>query len=186
MKIETKIETQELTYEYIRKLGYLRLKKNYKHKKIDYFELLERISRLLNLNSIQSDLNQKLIISPPKIKRDGSKKTIFINFVETCRKINRDKEHLFSYITGELGTTASIQHGGGLVLKGKFMPKGIEIVLRNYIREYVLCNTCKSAKTELHRDTFSKLFFIYCFRCFASRSVNNISKGYFARLKRKK
>lgn len=33
MKIETKIETQELTYEYIRKLGYLRLKKNYKHKK---------------------------------------------------------------------------------------------------------------------------------------------------------
>lgn len=161
-------------------------KKKFKYRKIGYYKLLDRLFQLLNLNSTDIDINQKLVISPPKIKRDGPKKTIFTNFDETCKKMNRDKGHLLSYITVELGTTASIQNGGGLVLKGRYMSKGLEIVLRNYIREYVVCKACKSARTELQKDFFSKLFFIYCFRCLASRSVNNLSKGYLAKLKRKK
>ena len=169
-----------------KKVKFLEYKINFKNKEIKYYQLLERLLQLLKSNENNFGLNQKLLISPPKIKRDGPKKTIFINFGETCKKINRNKEHLFSYIIGELGTSASIQDGGGLVLKGRYLSKGIETILRNYIRDYVLCSTCKSARTELQKDSFSKLLFIYCYRCFASRSVNNLSKVYFAKTKRKK
>jgi translation initiation factor 2 subunit 2 len=169
-----------------KQLEYSKFQIYWKKKEISYFELLDRLSYLLKVYNNNPSVNQKLIICPPKIKRDGPKKTIFINFGITCKKLNRTKGHLFSYITGELGTSASIQDGGGLVLKGRYLSKGIENVLRNYIQEYVLCNTCKSARTELQKDKFSKLLFIYCSRCFASRSVNNISKAYFAKLKRKR
>jgi translation initiation factor 2 subunit 2 len=163
-----------------------RLKKIFQKKGVVYRELLNKIFRLLKIYQSDSNINEKIIISPPKIKKEGPKKTVFINFNETCEKMNRQKDHLIAYLTGELGTSASIQDCGGLVLKGRYLSKGIENVLRKYIKEYVLCKTCKSAKTELQKDSFSKLLFIYCFRCFASRSVNGISKAYFAKLKRKK
>jgi len=162
------------------------IEENFPQKGVVYRELLFRIFRLLKIYQSDSNINEKIIISPPKIKKEGPKKTIFINFNETCKKMNRNKDHLVSYLTGELGTSASIQDCGGLVLKGRYLSKGIENILRKYIKEYVLCKTCKSAKTELQKDSFSKLLFIYCFRCFASRSVNGISKAYFAKLKRKK
>ena len=168
------------------KLRNLEIKENLGEKKICYTELLDRIIQLLKINQSDSNINEKIIISPPKIKKDGPRKTVFINFIETCKKMNRKEDHLFSYITGELGTSASIQDCGGLVLKGRDLSKGIENILRKYIKEYVLCKTCKSAKTDLQKDSFSKLLFIYCFRCFASRSVNGISKAYFAKMKRKK
>jgi len=168
------------------KIKSLNFKEDTQPEKFIYSELLDRLFRLLKIQQTDLDIDQKLIICPPRIKRDGPKKTIFINFEETCKKINRKSDHLLSYLTGELGTSASIQDSGGLVLKGRYLSKGIENVLRNYMREYVLCKTCKSARTELQKDSFSKLLFIYCFRCFASRSINNISKAYFAKLKRKK
>jgi len=169
-----------------RPLGLSNFKNKYNKNRISYLELLCRLSYLLKLKSINPSINQKLVICPPKMKRDGPKKTIFTNFGTTCKKLNRTKGHLFSYIIGELGTSASIQDGGGLVLKGRYLSVGIEYVLKNYIREYVLCITCKSARTELQKDKFSKLLFIYCHRCFASRSVNSISKAYFAKIKRKR
>jgi len=168
------------------KIIFSNFKDKFNKYEVTYLELLSRLSYLLKLKSVNPFINQKLVICPPKMKRDGPKKTIFTNFGITCKKLNRTKGHLFSYIIGELGTSASIQDGGGLVLKGRYLSVGIEYVLKNYIREYVLCNTCKSARTELQKDKFSKLLFIYCFRCFASRSVNSISKAYFAKIKRKR
>jgi len=73
-----------------------------------------------------------------------------------------------------------------LVLKGRFQPKGIENILRNYINEYVLCASCGSAETFLKKDSLTRLFFLLCKRCKASRSVNQIKQGYIAQIKRKK
>ena len=160
--------------------------KNFIMKKLSYKNLLNRVFVLLSKNKNKTSLSEKIKIPPPRIKRDGPKKTVFTNFFEICKKINRNMDHLVTYITGELGTSASIQNGGGLVLKGRFLSKGIESILRSYIRDYVLCQSCKSARTKLHKDLHSKLFFIYCHQCYASRSVNNISKTYFAKIRRKK
>nr|UXY87254.1 translation initiation factor eiF2 beta-subunit [Cryptomonas sp.] len=152
----------------------------------NYEDLLNRLVKILDKNTPNSVSKDKLIIQPPKIAREGSKKTIFLNFEETCLKLRRENDHVLSYISTELGTNASIQDGGGLVLRGKFQPKGIENILRNYINEYVLCGSCKSADTYFKKDEMNKLCFLQCEICKAFRFINPIRPGFMAQTKRKK
>mmetsp|Transcript_10302 Transcript_10302/g.20606 ORF Transcript_10302/g.20606 Transcript_10302/m.20606 type:complete len:193 (-) Transcript_10302:2080-2658(-) len=156
------------------------------NREYNYEELLDRLFENLNKNGLDSEKNERLTIQPPKIGREGTKKTVYLNFTDTCMKLNREKEHLLLYISTELGAFASIQNGGGLVLKGRYQPKGMENVLKNYINEYVLCGSCGSAKTFLKKDSITRLSFLLCHRCKASRSVNPIRQGYVAQIKRKK
>mmetsp|Transcript_23094 Transcript_23094/g.54748 ORF Transcript_23094/g.54748 Transcript_23094/m.54748 type:complete len:190 (+) Transcript_23094:849-1418(+) len=162
------------------------LEKSKQTRDYSYGDLLNRLIENLKKSGLESEKKERLVIPPPKISKDGTKKTLFMNFMETCQKLNREKEHLLLYISSELGAFASVQNGGGLVLKGRFQPKGIENILRNYIREYVLCGSCRSAETILKKDSLTRLFFLLCERCKASRSVNPIRQGYIAQVKRKK
>jgi len=161
-------------------------KKNDFTRDYSYEELLNRLIENLKKSGIEMENRERLIVRPPQVTKDGTKKTIFLNFKETCQRLNRESEHLLLYISSELGAFASIQNGGGLVLKGRFQPKGIENILRNYINEYVLCSSCGSAETFLKKDSLTRLFFLLCKRCKASRSVNQIKQGYIAQIKRKK
>lgn len=151
-----------------------------------YLGLLKRLKKKLYLENKKLGKIDKLIIKTPKMLRDGTKKTIFTNFEETWEKLNRDKNHLISFISSELGTFVSLQDGGALVLKGKFHSRGIENILRNYIREFVLCGTCGCAETRLERNPENRLQFILCEYCGASRSVHPIKQGYMAQTRRKK
>ena len=49
----------------------------------------------------------------------------------------------------ELGTEGSIDGNQRLVIRGKYVPKYIESLLRKYIVEYVTCKMCRSANTTL-------------------------------------
>jgi translation initiation factor 2 subunit 2 len=151
-----------------------------------YRILLDRLFKMLNKNNIGLVIKDKIIIQTPKIAREGTKKTIFLNFEETCIKLHRENDHVVAYISTELGTTVSIQEGGRLVLRGRFNQKGIENILRNYINEYVLCGSCKSVNTYFKKSELNKLFFLKCEVCKASRFINPIKAGFVAQTKRKK
>ena len=151
-----------------------------------YEILLNRLFEILNEKNVSLLFKDKTIIQTPKIAREGSKKTLFLNFQDICIKLHRNNNHVLTYISTELGTIASVQEGGRLVLRGKFNQKGIEHVLRNYISEYVLCGSCKSVDTYFKKSEISKLFFLKCNLCKASRFVNPIRAGFVAQTKRKK
>jgi translation initiation factor 2 subunit 2 len=151
-----------------------------------YQNLLDRLFKMLNKNNIGLVIKDKTIIQTPKIAREGTKKTIFLNFEEICIKLHRESDHVVAYISTELGTTVSIQEGGRLVLRGRFNQKGIENILRNYINEYVLCGSCKSVNTYFKKSELNKLFFLKCEVCKASRFINPIKAGFVAQTKRKK
>ena len=151
-----------------------------------YLNLLDRLFKILNKNNTDLVIKDKIIIQTPKIAREGTKKTIFLNFEETCMKLHRESDHVVAYISTELGTTVSIQDGGRLVLRGRFNQKGIENILRNYINEYVLCGSCKSVNTYFKKSEVNKLFFLKCEVCKASRFINPIKAGFVAQTKRKK
>jgi translation initiation factor 2 subunit 2 len=151
-----------------------------------YRNLLDRLFKMLNKNNIGLVIKDKIVIQTPKIAREGTKKTIFLNFEETCIKLHRESDHVVAYISTELGTTVSIQEGGRLVLRGRFNQKGIENILRNYINEYVLCGSCKSVDTYFKKSELNKLFFLKCEVCKASRFINPIKAGFVAQTKRKK
>ena len=44
-----------------------------------------------------------------QVAREGTKKTVFTNFMELCKSMNRNHEHVQAYLLAELGTS-----GGGL------------------------------------------------------------------------
>jgi translation initiation factor 2 subunit 2 len=154
-----------------------------------YEELLRRIFDMLHGRHPGLGGNpegrRRLSLRPPQIAREGSKRTVFLNFGEICQSLRRQPEHLAAYMAAELGTTGNLQEGARFVLKGRFQPAGFEGVLRRYIREYVMCASCKSPETVLMRDAHTRLYFMKCENCGSSRSVAPIRQGFMAQTERR-
>lgn len=155
---------------------------------LPYEDLLSRFFKILNTNNpeLAGDRSgPKFKIPPPICQRDG-KKTIFANIQEISEKLQRFPEHMIQYLFAELGTSGSVDGQKRLVIKGKFLPKQMENLLRRYILEYVTCKTCKSINTELKKEQSNRLFFLVCKSCGSTRSVSSIKTGYQAHVGRRK
>ncbi|CAI5440109.1 unnamed protein product [Caenorhabditis angaria] len=121
---------------------------------------------------------KKFAIKLPEVGRAGSKKTAFSNFLEICRLMKRHDKHVLQFLLAELGATGSIDGNNCLIVKGRFQQKHFESVLKKYIKEYVMCHTCKSSDTQLTKDT--RLFFLQCNACGSRCSVTAIKSGFSA------
>jgi len=151
-----------------------------------YEELAGRVYNLMHSNNPELGSSTKRYqIKPPQVCREGTKKTVWLNFAEICPMLKRKPEHVLNYVLAELGTNGSLDGKLRLVIKGRFQPKQIENVLRHYISEYVACRTCKSPDTNLKKE--NRLYFLCCETCGSTRSVAAIKKGFEAQVgKRKK
>jgi translation initiation factor 2 subunit 2 len=78
---------------------------------------------------------KKYTIVPPVVQRDGSKKTMFANVVDICKRLHRQPDHVIQFLFAELGTVGSLDGSQRLIIKGRFQPVQIEKVLRHYIGE---------------------------------------------------
>ncbi|CAD6184596.1 unnamed protein product [Caenorhabditis auriculariae] len=121
---------------------------------------------------------KKFAMKPPEVGRAGSKKTAFSNFAEICRLMKRQDKHVLQFLLAELGTTGSIDGNNCLIVKGRWQQKHFESVLRKYIKEYVMCHTCRSSDTQLEKET--RLFFLQCNACGSRCSVVTIKSGFTA------
>ena len=150
---------------------------------INYNLLLQRFFKMLNEHNpdIMAGGTKSYKIPPPQCLREGNKKTIFANIADIAKRLKRSDEHITSFLFAELGTTGSVDGSRRLVIKGKFLQKQIENVLRRYIVEYVTCKTCHSHDTELVRGE-NRLYFILCNSCFSRRSVSSIKTGFTAQV----
>ncbi|CAB4255377.1 similar to Saccharomyces cerevisiae YPL237W SUI3 Beta subunit of the translation initiation factor eIF2, involved in the identification of the start codon [Maudiozyma barnettii] len=149
---------------------------------LPYSDLLSRFFNILRANNpeLAGDRSgPKFRIPPPVCLRDG-KKTIFSNIQDISEKLQRSPDHLIQYLFAELGTSGSIDGQKRLVIKGKFLSKQMENVLRRYILEYVTCKTCKSINTELKKEQSNRLYFLVCKSCGSTRSVSSIKTGFQA------
>lgn len=147
-----------------------------------YEELLDRVFNILKENNPElTGERRRTTLKPPQVAREGTKKTVFTNFMDICKSINRNHEHLLAYLLAELGTSGSLDGQQRLIVKGRFLPKAFEGCLRRYMNEYVLCNSCKSPDTLLDRDSSSRIMFLRCQQCGASRTVSAIKSGFQAR-----
>lgn len=70
-----------------------------------------------------------------QVAREGTKKTVFTNYMELCKAMNRQPEHVQLYLMAELGTSGNLDGQQRLVVKGRFQPKAFEGVLRRYANE---------------------------------------------------
>lgn len=150
----------------------------------EYDELLQRILGMLN-----PDISERKAfrMKPPEVVMDGTKKVVLVNFPEICSAMNRHPDHVLSFMLAEMGTSGSLDGTSRVTFKGRFKPKQIESIIRQYVKEYVLCKLCKSSDTKLNKDQATRLYFMVCNTCSAHRSVNPIKSGFQAQIgKRKK
>ena len=145
-----------------------------------YDELLGRVFGILREKNPALSEKTKTIIKPPQVLREGTKKTVFSNLMEICNAMHRNHDHVIQYMMAELGTSGTLDGQQRLIIKGRFLPKVFEGVLRHYFIDYVICNLCKSANTTLDRDKATRLSICKCNACGASRSVSAIQKGFQA------
>eukprot|EP00252_Welwitschia_mirabilis_P023280 TRINITY_DN6550_c0_g1_i1.p1 TRINITY_DN6550_c0_g1~~TRINITY_DN6550_c0_g1_i1.p1 ORF type:complete len:274 (-),score=68.26 TRINITY_DN6550_c0_g1_i1:444-1265(-) len=150
-----------------------------------YEELLGRVFNILRENNPElAGEKRRTVMRPPQVLREGTKKTVFVNFMDLCKTMHRQPEHVMTFLLAEMGTSGSLDGQQRLVVKGRFAPKNFEGILRRYINEYVICNGCKSPDTILSKE--NRLFFLRCEQCGCSRSVAPIKAGYVARVARRK
>jgi len=69
----------------------------------------------------------------PTARPPGTKKSVFSNVTDICKRMHRQPDHVIQFLFSELGTTGSVDGAGRLVIKGRFQQKQIENVLRRYI-----------------------------------------------------
>jgi len=127
-----------------------------------YNFLLQRVFNFLQQNNMGLIEKTRYTMKPPQLMKVGTKKTLWVNYQEICKMMRRNPDHVFQFMMAELGTEGSIDGSQRLVIKGKFVPQYIESLLKKYIKEYVICQMCKSFNTTLTRDSVSRLFFVQC------------------------
>ncbi|KAK9167898.1 hypothetical protein Syun_000038 [Stephania yunnanensis] len=151
----------------------------------EYEELLGRVFNILRQKNPElAGDRRRTVMRPPEVLREGTKKTVFVNFMDLCKTMHRQPEHVMTFLLAEMGTSGSLDGQQRLVVKGRFAPKNFEGILRRYINEYVICNGCKSPNTILSKE--NRLFFLRCEQCGSGRSVAPIKAGFVARVGRRK
>ncbi|CAI9776528.1 unnamed protein product [Fraxinus pennsylvanica] len=151
----------------------------------EYEELLGRVFNILRENNPElAGDRRRTVMRPPQVLREGTKKTVFVNFMDLCKTMHRQPEHVMTFLLAEMGTSGSLDGQQRLVVKGRFAPKNFEGILRRYINDYVICNGCKSPDTVLSKE--NRLFFLRCEKCGSGRSVAPIKAGFRAQVGRRK
>lgn len=145
-----------------------------------YDALLDRVVDLLAVNNPDLVETKRTRIKPPQLQTVGSRKTLWVNYQEICKTLNRDPQHVYSFLMAELGTEGSIDGNERLVIRGRYLPKYIESLLKKYAMEYVTCEMCRSPQTDLVKDQNTRLYFLNCRNCGSKRSVATVRSGYHA------
>eukprot|EP00536_Pseudo-nitzschia_multiseries_P015452 jgi/Psemu1/246866/estExt_Genewise1.C_8900012 len=145
-----------------------------------YGELLDLVVDLLQTNNPALVDKKKRNIKPPQMTMLTSKKTMWVNFQEICSMMQRSPDHVMQFFFAELGTDGNMDGNQRLIIRGKYVPKYIESLLRKYVVEYVTCEMCRSPNTVLKKDSSTRLSFLECSDCGSTRSVAPIRAGYHA------
>ncbi|PWA46692.1 hypothetical protein CTI12_AA506040 [Artemisia annua] len=96
--------------------------------------------------------NERRAMSPPRVLREGTKKSVVVNFKDLCERMHRQPEHVMSYLLAELNSTGSLDGHQRFVVNGKLAPKTIEGILKQYVDNYVICEYCKNPNTVLSKQ----------------------------------
>lgn len=117
----------------------------------------------------------------PKLVKEGSRKTVWINFYSFCQQCHRQADHVLAFVSSELCATCSLTATCSLAIKAQVTGSRLANICRQYVNKFVICNTCKGVVTLFERDNSSRLTFITCQACLSRRSAPAIQKPFVAR-----
>lgn len=133
---------------------------------IKYETLLDRAINVLEKGKSESRLEVPSIVSFV----EGSK-TKVSNLNEIAKKLSREEDHIIKYISKRLATQAS-RVGDKIVLKGIFSREQLNVMIDQYMKEYVICPTCKRPDTKLVKE--KDLLYLVCMACGSRTAVRKL------------
>jgi translation initiation factor 2 subunit 2 len=138
--------------------------------KSDYEALLSRLrDKLGNTTKKQAS---RLELPTPQIIWVGQR-TIFRNFMDFPKALNRDPEKLLLYLNKELASAGYIA-AERVIFLGRKEPSSFGALIDRYVKDYVICPVCGSPDTRTEKS--KKLGFLLCEACGAKSSI----KGNYA------
>ena len=137
-----------------------------------YEFLLDRVCEMIRTRDSGSIENKGAFRMPrPIVNLVGKTRSAWMNFGDFVKTLNRNQDHLFQYVLGELGVDGTIGGENQFFLKSRINSKDIETILRRYIRDYVQCPNCQSLNTIIRKDQSTRLTQIYCENCKTEKTV---------------
>ena len=138
--------------------------------KSDYEMLLSRLRDKLG-NTTKKEAS-RLELPTPQIIWVGQR-TIFRNFMDFPKALNRDPEKLLLYLNKELASAGYIA-GERVIFLGRKEPSSFGALIDRYVKDYLICPVCGSPDTRTEKN--KKLGFLLCEACGAKSSI----KGNYA------
>lgn len=118
----------------------------------------------------------------PKCARTKTKST-WLNFGDQAKALERDSQHILSYFMSELGCDGTIGSNEEMILVGGYQAKNFLRLIRKYIEDFVRCKDCKGYATTIEKEEKTRLRYLKCKKCQASRTVAKI-QSHFKAVKR--
>lgn len=85
-------------------------------RKYSYEELLSRALQLIQERNPSlpggGGGRKKITLQLPQVAREGTKKTVFLNFKGICKSAHLQQDHLLACMRAELGMSGNVQDGG--------------------------------------------------------------------------
>ena len=143
-------------------------------KLIDFNKLLDRAYDMLQ----QKNNSTENIIIPQIVYEKYLTKFYWKNINNILKIINRLPEHFIIFLKNELKNKEinwlSKDYNDGIIIQAKYQKvQELNELLRKYINNHVLCDSCKSNKTELSK--ISKYnYTLTCTNCMTTKTCNII------------
>lgn len=142
------------------------------HQYLDITYLIKRAYTLL-----KQEQKQKKSFVKPEIT-NHNRKSYISNFIKFCDSINREPEELRKFINKEMSVDVSFisennlddNNISGLKFNNQFKQIHIMNCITNYMKQYVICELCRSGNTEIKK--IDRITFICCSSCKGEHSIN--------------
>ena len=142
--------------------------------------LLLRIEQQMQDKNKDDEETKDEKVEDPVTRHLGSTRTTWQNFGTICLAINREPQHILDFFKAELDVEGNFGSENNLILVGKYQNKHITNLYKQYLTTYVRCLDCKKLSTQLIRDSSTRLQNLACQDCGATRTCQNIKKGFHA------
>ena len=136
----------------------------------DYEFLLSRLRDKVGNTTKKQE--SRLELPTPQIIWVGQR-TIFRNFMDFPKVLNREPEKLLLYLNKELASAGYIA-GERVIFLGRKEPSSFGALIDRFVKDYVICPVCGSPDTRTEKS--KKLGFLLCEACGAKSSI----KGNYA------
>lgn len=117
-------------------------------------------------NNLELKKKKKLVL--PKLDINVSTtNTYWKNIKPFLKTIKRGPEHFVLKMNHNVGETnwVSSSKSDGVVIIGKIKKAKIISFIQNYMKTYVMCNSCNSINTELNKNNSIRKYQLLCKDC---------------------